>query len=97
MSFIASTIHPARRRGLDHAMQVYAIADARLDESGWAVGDYSIADIHLFRLYWRFAASLQPPPGALPRLEAHHARMMARPAVIRTIAAEETVGYELPA
>jgi glutathione S-transferase len=97
MSFVASTIHPARRQGLDHAMQVYAIADARLDASGWATGDYSIADIHLFRLYWRFAASLKPPPGSFPRLEAHHARMMARPAVIRTIAAEAAVGYELPA
>jgi glutathione S-transferase len=97
MSFVASTIHPARRQGLDHAMQVYAIADARLDASGWASGDYSIADIHLFRLYWRFAASLKPPPGSFPRLEAHHARMMARPAVIRTIAAEAAVGYELPA
>jgi glutathione S-transferase len=97
MSFVASSIHPARRQGLDRAMQVYAIADARLDPSGWATGDYSIADIHLFRLYWRFAASLKPPPGSFPRLEAHHDRMMARPAVIRTIAAEAVVGYELPA
>ena len=93
MSFVASTIHPARRQGLEHAMQVYALADARLDASGWASGDYSIADIHLFRLYWRFAASLKPPPGSFPRLEAHHARMMVRPAVIRTIAAEAAVGY----
>jgi glutathione S-transferase len=97
MSFVASTIHPARRQGLEHAMQVYELADRRLGDSGWAVGDYSIADIHLFRLYWRFAASLKPPPGAFPRLEAHHARMLARPAVMRTIAAEAAVGYELPA
>ena len=97
ISFVASTIHPARRQGLDHAMQVYALADQRLGERGWAVDDYSIADIHLFRLYWRFAASLKPPPGAFPRLETHHARMLARPAVIRTIAAEAAVGYELPA
>jgi len=97
MSFVASTIHPARRQGLDHAMQVYELADQRLGERGWAVDDYSIADIHLFRLYWRFAASLKPPPGAFPRLETHHARMLARPAVIRTIAAEAAVGYELPA
>jgi len=97
MSFAASTIHPARRQGLEYAMQVYALADRRLGDSDWAVGDYSIADIHLFRLYWRFAASLKPQPGAFPRLEAHHARMMARPAVIRTIAAEAAVGYELPA
>jgi glutathione S-transferase len=97
MSFIASTIHPARRQGLAHAMGVYRLADARLSETGWALGDYSIADIHLFRLYWRFAASLKPPPGAFPRLEAHHARMMSRPAVIRTIEVESAIGYELPA
>jgi glutathione S-transferase len=97
MSFVASTLHPARRQGLDHAMEVYELADRRLGDSGWAVGDYSIADIHLFRLYWRFAASLKPPPGAFPRLEAHHARMLARPAVVKTIAAEAAVGYELPA
>jgi len=77
MSFIASSVHPARRAGREAAMQVYALADARLGP-GWAVGDYTIADIHLFRLYWRFAASLQPPPGSFPNLEAHHARMMAR-------------------
>jgi glutathione S-transferase len=96
MSFIASTIHPARRQGLEHAMKVYALADARLGEHDWAVGDYTIADIHLFRLFWRFAASLKPPPGAFPRLEAHHARMLARPAVIRTIEVESKLGYELP-
>ena len=97
MSFVASTVHPARRQGLDHAMEVYALADRRLGDSGWAVGAYSIADIHLFRLYWRFAASLKPPPSSFPRLEAHHARMLSRLAVIRTIEAEAAFGYELPA
>ena len=96
MSFIASSVHPARRQGLEHAMGVYRLADARLGEREWAVGDYSIADIHLFRLYWRFAASLNPPPGAFPRLAAHHDRMLARPAVIRTIEVESAIGYELP-
>ena len=46
MSFAAATLHPARRRGLDYAKQVYGIADRRLG-SGWAIGRYSIADIHL--------------------------------------------------
>ena len=96
MSFVASSVHPARRQGLDHAKQIYAIADARLSDGEWVAGDYSIADIHLFRLYWRFAASLKPPPGSFPKLEAHHARMMARPAVVKTIAAEAAIGYELP-
>ena len=30
MSYIASTIHPARRQGLEHAREVYAVADKRL-------------------------------------------------------------------
>lgn len=96
MSFIASTLHPARQRGLDYAKQVYGIADRRLG-TGWAIGSYSIADIHLFRLYWRLANSLHPEPGIFPNLDAHYARMMARPAVQRTIEAESAVGYELPA
>jgi len=37
MSFIASTLHPARQRGLDYAKQVYAIADRRVG-TGWAIG-----------------------------------------------------------
>jgi glutathione S-transferase len=97
MSFIASTLHPARQRGLDHARIVYGIADQRLGR-GWALGKrYSIADIHLFRLYWRLFNSLKPAPGTFPNLDAHYAAMMARPAVQRTIELESAVGYELPA
>jgi glutathione S-transferase len=97
MSFIASTLHPARQKGLDHTREAYGIADKRLG-SGWILGErYSIADIHLFRLYWRLFHSLKPEPGTFPNLDAHYARMMARPAVQRTIAAETAVGYELPA
>jgi len=95
MSFIASTLHPARQRGLDYARQVYGIADRRLG-SGWALGRYSIADIHLFRLYWRLANALKPAPEEFPNLTAHYARMMARPAVQRTIEVETAAGYELP-
>jgi glutathione S-transferase len=96
MSFAASTLHPARRRGLDHAKQVYAIADRRLG-NGWALGRYSVADIHLFRMYWRLANSLKPLPETFPNLTAHYGRMMARPAVQRTIEIESAIGYELPA
>jgi glutathione S-transferase len=96
MSFAASTLHPARRHGLDHVREVWGIADRRLG-SGWALGRYSIADIHLFRLYWRLANSLKPAPGTFPNLTAHYARMMARPAVQRTIEIETAIGYELPA
>jgi glutathione S-transferase len=96
MSFAASTLHPARRRGLDYAKEVYGIADRRLG-SGWAMGRYSIADIHLFRLYWRLANSLKPAPETFPNLTAHYQRMIARPAVQRTIEIESAIGYELPA
>lgn len=97
MSFIAATVHPARRRGLDYARTIYALADQRLGSGPWAVGAYSIADIHLFRLYWRFFNSLKPAPGTFPNLDAHYQRMMARPAVQKTIAIEAAIGYELPA
>jgi glutathione S-transferase len=96
MSFAAATLHPARQRGLDHAIEVWRIADRRLG-SGWALENYSIADIHLFRLYWRLANSLKPAAATFPHLEAHYARMMARPAVRKTIEIESAIGYELPA
>jgi len=96
MSFIASTLHPARARGLEHAITVWGVADRKLG-NGWALGEsYSIADIHLFRLYWRLFNSLKPARGTFPNLDAHYARMMARPAVQKTIEMETAVGYELP-
>ena len=73
MSFIAATVHPARRQGLEHARAVYAIAEQRLGAREWAVGRYSIADIHLFRLFWRFRASLNPDARRFPNLTAHYA------------------------
>lgn len=97
MSFIASTIHPARRHGLDHARAVYTLAEQRLGTRDWAIGPYSIADIHLFRLFWRFRGSLNPAPGDFPALDAHYNRMMSRPAVKKTIEIESAIGYELPA
>lgn len=96
MSFIAATVHPARRQGLEHAKVIYKLADERLGAREWAVGRYSIADIHLFRLYWRFFNSLKPEPGTFPNLDAHYARMMARPAVQKTIEIESKLGYHLP-
>ena len=97
MSFIASTLHPARRQGFDHVRHVYRIADQRLGPA-WTLGThYSVADIHLFRLYWRMFNSLHPARGEFPNLDAHYARMMARPAVQKTIEIESAIGYELPA
>ncbi len=98
MSFIAATVHPARAKGFDQVRAVFARADARLGPRTWAVGDrYSIADIHLFRLFWRIRAALRPAPSEFPHLEAHYARTMARPAVQRTCEIEAAIGYELPA
>lgn len=97
MSFIASTVHPARRQGLEHAKKIYALAEARLGNREWTVGKYSIADIHLFRLFWRFRNSLKPPAEEFPNLTAHYERMMKRAAVKRTLEVEAAIGYELPA
>lgn len=76
---------------------VFGHAERRLGEREWAMDRYSIADIHLFRLFWRARPSLKPAPGEFPGLSAHYERMMARPAVQKTCAIEASIGYELPA
>jgi len=96
MSFIASTIHPARRIGVERSREVFGIAERRLGGRQWTVERYSIADIHLFRLYWRFVGSVKPAPADFPGLSAHYERMMERPAVRRTIEIESAIGYALP-
>lgn len=98
MSFLASTVHVSRGRGPEAAREAWMLAERKLGEADWAVGGrYSIADIHLFRIYWRFRPSLDPAPGEFAGIERHYARMMARPAVIRTIEIESAIGYQLPA
>jgi glutathione S-transferase len=96
MSFIAATVHPARRIGVERWREVFGIAERRLGGRQWAVERYSIADIHLFRLYWRFVDSLNPAPGDFPGLTAHYERMMTRPAVKRTLEIESAIGFALP-
>jgi glutathione S-transferase len=96
MSFAAATLHPARRQGIEYAAAAYGVAERRIARRRWILGSYSIADIHLFRLFWRLNVSLQPSPDAFPNLLAHHDRMLVRPAVRRTIEAEAAIGYELP-
>jgi glutathione S-transferase len=96
MSFVAATVHPARRQGEERSRTVFAIAERRLGGRPWALERYSIADIHLFRLFWRFRNAFQPEPGDYPALSDHHERMMARPAVQRTCEIEAAIGYELP-
>jgi glutathione S-transferase len=97
MSFIAATVHPARRAGEEAWRAVFRLCEQRLGGKEWAVGgSYSIADIHLFRLFWRFVDALGPDHAAYPGLMAHYERMMARPAVKQTIAIESGIGYEFP-
>jgi len=97
MSFCASTLHPARRQGAEHVAEVWALAERKLGQSDWALGSYSIADIHLFRLYWRVVNAPRERPRGLKRLDALYERMMARAAVQRTLEIEGRIGYELPA
>jgi glutathione S-transferase len=97
MSFTAATLHPARRIGLERWKEVFKIADPRLGSNEWAAGGhYSIADIHLFRLYWRFKTTTSPAAGEYPNLDRHFDRIMVRPAVKKTIEIESKIGYQLP-
>jgi glutathione S-transferase len=96
MSFIAATIHPVLRQRDERTTRALGFADGKLGQSEWAVGRYSIADMHLFRLYWRYARSVKPPPETFPALSRHWDRMMQRPAVQRTCEIEAAIGYELP-
>ena len=95
MSFIAAHIHPVARLGGDYVKNAWTIAEKKFGEGDWALGKYSIADIHLFRLYWRMVNRPNPATG-FPRMDRLLARMMARPAVKKTIEAEVALGYELP-
>ena len=96
MSFIASTVHPARRAGVARLYEVFAIAEQKLGGRTWTTGAYSIADIHLFRLFWRWMNSGGPEPGSFPGISAHYERMMMRPAVQRVLQIESAIGYQLP-
>jgi glutathione S-transferase len=96
MSFIAATVHPARRQGPERSREVFELAEQRLGQGEWVLPRYSIADIHLFRLYWRYVGWAHPAPGTFPKLAAHYDRMMARPAVRRTCEIEAAIGYAVP-
>ena len=96
MSFIAATVHPARRQGLGPQQAALRLAEIRLAGADWAVETFSIADIHLFRLYWRYATAPDGDTSLFPGLTRHYARMMAKPSVRRTIEIEAALGYEVP-
>jgi glutathione S-transferase len=56
----------------------------------WAIGPCSIADIHQFRVYWRFRPGMNAAPGTYPALESHHDLMLARPAAKKAFEIEKT-------
>jgi glutathione S-transferase len=89
MSFAASTLHGSRAKGPEAVAAAFAVAEKKLGGRDWAIGRYSIADIHLFRVYWRFRPGIEAPMGTYPSLEAHHDRMLARPTVQQAMAAEK--------
>ena len=92
MSFAASTVHPAAPQGPERVAEVWRIAEQKLAGKEWCVGGkYSIADIHLFRLYWRVKDRFALKPDDHPSVQALHDRMLQRPAVKKTIEAEAKV------
>jgi glutathione S-transferase len=56
MSFLASTVHGARGDA-GEARAAFDLTAQRLGDKEWALGDYSVADIFPFRLFWCFAAA----------------------------------------
>ena len=68
---------PRRGRALARGLSSRRTRGSGRTNGRWS--RYSIADIHLFRLYWRFVKTLEPPLDAYPNLTAHYDRMMARP------------------
>jgi glutathione S-transferase len=92
MSFVASTMHGSRARGPEHVANAFKVANQKLGDREWAIGRYSIADIHLFRVHWRFRPGIEAPLGTYPALEAHHERMLTRPAVKKALEIEKAYG-----
>ena len=96
MSFIASAVHPSVGQGPERVAEVWRIAEQKLGGREWCVGGkYSIADIHLFRLYWRFKDRFGLNAAEHPAIQALHDRVVQRPAVKKTIEAEAKIASSL--
>jgi NAD(P)-dependent dehydrogenase (short-subunit alcohol dehydrogenase family) len=72
------------------------LAEEKLAGEEWTAGRFSISDIHLFRLFWRYVDTVRPDLAAFPSLTAHYHRMLARPAVKKTLEVEGAIGFVLP-
>ena len=98
VSFVASTVHTSVPQGPERVAAAFGIAEQKLAGKQWCVGGkYSIADIHLFRLYWRFKPRFGLKAEDYPSIQALHDRIMQRPAVKKTIEIEAKVPSSLPA
>jgi glutathione S-transferase len=51
MSFAASTLLGSRAKCPEHIAQAIDVANLKLGDKDWAIGQDSIADIHIFRVY----------------------------------------------
>ncbi len=92
MSFVASTVHGSPVKGPEHIAAAFNVANVKLADRQWAISRFSVADIHLFRVFWRFRSAIDAAPGTCPALEAHYDRMMARPSVRKAMEIEK--GYK---
>ncbi len=75
-----------RALGAENANKGLAILSQELGEKSYVAGDLSVADYALFYVTWWKAFRLKEELPA--NLAAHYARMLARPAVQRALAAE---------
>ena len=89
MSFTASTVHGSPAKGSEYIANAFSVANLKLAGRQWAIGHFSVADIHLFRVYWRFRSAIATAPRTYSALEAHCDRMLARPAVQKAIEIEK--------
>ena len=83
--------HPAIvSKGHEHLANAHALIEQRLQDRDFAVGNaYSIVDPYLL-VYFRWGNRMQlDMPGRFPAWTAHARRLEARPAVQRTLAAEQ--------
>lgn len=65
--------------------EAFGIIDERLPDSGYALGDFGIADAALFYVeFWAMHIGLPLPP----RCEAHYRRMLGRPSVAQILMEE---------
>lgn len=79
-----------KARGRELIEQGFAIMDKTLEGKQWVAGEYSMADSALFYVeYWAAKRMGLPLP---PNLAGHFDRMLARPAVQRTLEQEGLSG-----